>query len=227
MEDLGAQPGQVEIKMAQKPWPVVVGCEVLTEGCESCPSYHSSIANKGVRGHIFEHSYNVRVIDNEITTPLANPGPTIYLVAFGSDLFHEAVTGEKLQQIFEVMNKSTRHVFEIKTKRVERMVTATKQFGLKWTDNILAGIGLESADYKYRIDQLRKLDCKAKFISMVPLLGPMGKLNLKGIGCVGVAPETWGEKRPCNPEWMEKIKSQCKAQKVEFLEQEPNIWSDH
>lgn len=214
------------IKMGQKPWPVVVGCEVLTEGCESCPSYESSLINKGVKGHIFEHGYYVRVIEKEISAPVNNPGPTIYLVALGSDLFHESVTGEKLQAIFETMNRTPRHVYEIITKRAERMLTATKLYELKWTDNIIAGISIESADYKWRINYLRKLECKAKFISMVPLLGPMGNLNLKGINVVGVAAETWGPKRPCSNDWILDIKKQCVKQDVEFMEEKINIWSN-
>jgi protein gp37 len=214
-------------KMASAEWPVVVGCEVLTEGCESCPSYHSAIANKGVVGHIFEHGYDVRVIEDQLDKPSANPIPTIYSVAFGSDLFHESVTENYLKRIFATMNATPRHIYEVPTKRAERMYTATKLYGLKWTDNIFAGVHIESGEYVWRMNYLQKLNAKHKYLSIVPLLGDMGVLDLTGISYVSASAETWHNKRPCDANWVADIQRQCNEQGVEFSwDQGIAIWEE-
>jgi len=46
------------------------------------------------------------------------------------------------------------------------------------------GVSVENEDYLFRIDQLRKTGAKIKFLSIEPLLGPLRKLNLRGIDWV-------------------------------------------
>jgi len=206
-------------------WPIVIGCELLTEGCESCPSYISSIENKGVTGYFFKDGFDLRVLMDNINIPSHNPNPTVYQVALGSDLFHESVLEPHLKRIFTAMNESPRHTFLITTKRAERMGTASKRFDLYWSDNIVASVSIESGDYKWRIEYLRLLKAKKKTLSFIPLLGPMGTLDLSGIDLVFVAEETWGLKRHCDEAWISEVEVQCRDQGVAFFLNEAfDIW---
>lgn len=208
-------------------WPIVIGCELLTEGCESCPSYISSIENKGILGHFFKDGFDLRVLMDNISIPSHNPNPTVYQVALGSDLFHESVLETSLKRIFAVMNQSPRHTFLMTTKRAERMLTASNRFDLHWSDNITASVSIESGDYKWRIEYLRRLKAKHKVLSLTPLLGPMGTLDLSGIDSVVLARETWGLKRPCNQVWIEEVETQCQDQGIPFfLDDAFDIWED-
>ncbi len=47
----------------------------------------------------------------------------------------------------------------------------------------------------------------------------MGELNLDGIDLVSAGKETWGYKRPCDPQWIEDVEKQCIAQGVVFSEE--------
>ena len=207
-----------------KSWPIVVGCEKLTEGCDNCPSYKSAIEHKGIKGHIFEKGYSPYVLDGQINLPYSQLKQTIFHVALGSDIFHESIDGLALQDIFEVMNENSRHKFIVTTKRAERMFTATRHFNLTWSDNILAAVSVESFAYKWRIDYLRQLNCNNKLLFLMPLLGPIGILNLNGIHSVTVSQETWGDKK-FYESWALEVKKQCEEQNVlYFFEDKPQVW---
>ena len=91
--------------------------------------------------------------------------------------------------------------------------------------HITMGVSVEHGDYKWRLEYLRKCPAVIKIVSMVPLLGPIGKLNLYGFAMVGIQPETWGLKREMKQEWADHVKVQCLEQGVIFHE-EANILLD-
>jgi protein gp37 len=188
-------------------WPVVKGCYRLSEGCNSCPSYWE-YKEKG-------ESYAPNINEPALEDPLLNKTPSVYEVAFGSDLFHGDVPLDFQRKVFEVMNKADWHRFSVGTKRVSRMLLHSPQF--EWTDNIVATVAVESGKYEWRINQLRKIPAKTKVISMGPILGPFSNhLDLAGIDAVGIVPETWGYKRPYDPKWGENVRRQCLEQEVSF-----------
>ena len=205
---------QTAVENMTVPWRIVTGCEVLTEGCDSCPSYTHARDN--------DLSYDVQIAWNRLEEPLKQGEPRIYQVAFGSDLFHEAVSKDAIKRIFDVMNKSNHH-FEISTKRIERAFCVTR--GLEFTPNIIMGCSVEKAEYKWRIGYLRKIPAAFRFLDMVPILGPMGELNLTGIHGVGACSEVWGLGRQADPKWIEEVRLQCEQQKVGFVSNKPRLWS--
>jgi protein gp37 len=188
-------------------WPVVTGCHRVSEGCNSCPSYWEYEAE----GKSYEPVEHPTVLD----TPLLNSEPTHYEVAFGSDLFHADVTLNFQKLVFEVMNKADWHTFSVGTKRIGRALIYSSS--LKWSDNIVCTVPIESGKYEWRIDLLRRMPAKTKVISIVPILGPFSSdLDLSGIDAVGVTEETWGYKRPADPAWKKDIQRQCLEQEVSF-----------
>jgi protein gp37 len=88
---------------------------------------------------------------------------------------------------------------------------------LKFTQNIAVGVTVEEAKYKWRIDFLQEIPAHTRYISFLPLLGPVGRLDLQGIRTVTIGAEEWGLHRPCKDEWIEDIKKQCEDQNVEWL----------
>jgi len=206
-------------------WPIVVGCEQLTEGCDSCPSFKNAVEHKGIPGHIFEKGYQPYILEDQFSAPYSFKKQKLFHVALGSDIFHEAITGDKLKLIFTVMNENDQHIFIVTTKRAERMYTATRRFKLTWSDNIVAAVSVETIDYKCRMDYLRKLACRHKSLSLIPLLGPIGSLDLEGFESVCVAPETWGDSIAFRQSWADEVEKQCQQQKVEYyFDSNPDIW---
>ena len=136
--------------LARKNWEIVTGCERLTPGCDSCPSYWHYEANG------LDYTCNPQMHNLEI--PSHEPFSKIYSVALGSDLFHESVGHDDLKRIFISMNNARHHCFEIVTKRIERAYCVSKE--LEWTENIWLGVALESGLYRWRVDYLRGIPAK-------------------------------------------------------------------
>jgi protein gp37 len=79
------------------------------------------------------------------------------------------------------------------------------------------GVSVENEDYVSRIADLRRVDAAVRFLSVEPLLGPIKKLELRGIHWVIVGGESGPGARPINPEWVRAIRDQCIAKDVRFF----------
>ena len=186
-------------------WAVTTGCYRLSPGCNSCPSYWEHFSA--------EKDYTPVIHEDILNEPLMNPKASVYEVAFGSDLFHSDIPLEFQRRVFEVMNKANWHKFSVGTKRIARL--ALLGFNFEWTENIQVTVPVESGEYDWRIDILRTLPAKKKAVSIVPILGPVDSdIDFTGIDVVGIAPETWGYKRPHDPKWIEHIKQRCLEQEI-------------
>jgi len=195
-------------------WEIIKGCERLTHGCDSCPSYWYYKKN-GL-------DYSVKVVMDNLSIPELEETPTKYLVAHGSDLFHESVSVDNLKIIFNVMNNASHHTFEIATKRIERASCISSEF--EWSDNIHLGVAVESGKYRWRLDYLRDIPAKYRFLSMCPMLGSFDNANLSSIDYVGIVEETWGMKRPMDMKWAEGLISQCEKQGVAHTLHKSYTW---
>jgi protein gp37 len=88
---------------------------------------------------------------------------------------------------------------------------------LEYTDNIWQGVSVERADCVYRIDDLRKIPARIKFIMFEPLVGSVGKLDLSGIDWSIVGGESGDGFRPMNINWVREIRDQCIDAGVKFV----------
>ena len=87
---------------------------------------------------------------------------------------------------------------------------------VEFTDNIWLGVTVENDIYKHRIDQLRKVPAKIRFISFEPLIGDVGVVNLHDIHWAIIGGESGPNSRPILEEWVLNIKEQCYEQNVAF-----------
>ena len=135
-----------------------------------------------------------------------------------SDLFHENSRMEFIGSCFDIMLKANQHVYQILTKRPDTMADFSKFFEKYFGDiippHLWMGTSVENEDFKWRIDALREVKCHTRFLSIEPLLGPMGKLNLSHIDWVIIGGESGTKFRPVKEEWIMDIIKQCKKQKV-------------
>lgn len=80
--------------------------------------------------------------------------------------------------------------------------------------NVWLGTSVENQATKHRIDELRKIPAKVRFLSCEPLLEDLGTLDLTGINWVIVGGESGTDARPCNIDWIRSIVRQCQAANV-------------
>jgi protein gp37 len=132
-----------------------------------------------------------------------------------SDLFHRGVTTEYVLEVFGVMNRANHHLYQVLTKRSQRLERLSPQ--LPWQPHIWMGVSVESREYSFRIDHLRNTNAHVKFLSLEPLLGPLRRLNLRGIDWVIVGGESGPYAREMKLEWVLDIRDQCLAARVPFF----------
>ncbi len=92
-------------------------------------------------------------------------------------------------------------------KRADRLAEFADK--LNWSDNIWMGVTVKSSKYKTRIDYLRNIQANIKFLSIEPLLEPIGELNLENIDWVIVGGESGPKSRPIKIEWVREVRDQC------------------
>ncbi len=113
------------------------------------------------------------------------------------------------------MSETPQHTYQVLTKRAERLVELSSE--LPWTENIWMGVSVETSAYKNRIDCLRQVPAKVRFLSLEPLIKPLGKLDLSGIHWAIVGGESGPGARLMKEEWVQDIHRQCDEQSVLFF----------
>jgi protein gp37 len=132
-----------------------------------------------------------------------------------SDLFHPEVHFEFIQKVFEVMNDTPQHTYQVLTKRSDRLFVLHDQ--LNWAPNIWMGVSVEDSRVIDRIDFLRRTNARTKFLSCEPLIGPLLDMNLENIDWVIVGGESGRKARPMEEWWIWDIKQQCQDEGVAFF----------
>jgi len=132
-----------------------------------------------------------------------------------SDVFHKDVPLAFVQRVFNVMGRAHWHIFQVLTKRSDRLLALSPV--LPWSSNIWMGVSVESQKYAFRIEDLRRTGAHVKFLSLEPLLGPLPRLDLRGIDWVIVGGESGPRARPMDPDWVVAIRDQCRRANVAFF----------
>jgi len=157
---------------------------------------------------------NIYLDEKALNLPKTWKTGRIIFVNSMSDLFHDAVPEKFISDVFETMLSTPQHTYQILTKRPERLLRIKKY--LPWPNNIWMGVSVENADYKFRIELLKRTDSYIKFLSLEPLLGPLDNLKLNGIDWVIVGGESGPGARRMDAEWVRSIRDQCVEAKVAF-----------
>ena len=203
------------IEWTDATWNPVTGCSKISPGCKHC--YAEKMANrlKAMGQANYRNGFELTLQPQMLELPLHWKTPKRIFVNSMSDLFHVDVPLSYIQDVFDVMRKAHWHQFQVLTKRAERIEDLNAK--LKWESNIWMGVSVENEKYAYRIDHLRKTEAHLKFLSIEPLIGPVGRLNLRGIDWVIVGGESGPSARPMDAEWVTEIRDQCLKASVAFF----------
>jgi len=136
----------------------------------------------------YRNGFDVTLQGDIVELPLSWKKPRMIFVNSMSDLFHEDVPSEFIQSVFRIMNMASRHIFQVLTKRSDRLREMSESF--LWTDNIWMGVSVENDDCANRIDDLLQTDAVVKFLSLEPLLGSLEDVSFEGIGWIIVGGES-------------------------------------
>lgn len=213
---------QSKIEWTEATWNPSVGCDKVSSGCKFC--YAEVMAQRlqamGTPG--YENGFQFQILPERLDMPLKIKRPTKFFVNSMSDLFHEKMPYEFLDKVFETISNTPHHTYQILTKREKNLV---KYFaGRTVPDNVWLGVTVEIAKKKRRIDALRHINAKIRFLSIEPLLEDIGELDLTDIHWVIVGGESGHNARPMKPEWATNIQKQCDEQEVSFFFKQWGTW---
>jgi protein gp37 len=129
------------IEWTGKTWNPIVGCSKISAGCQNCYAINQAYRNAAIgktkdnpgrlayydgltekRGNRVEWTGKVAFVPEALEIPLKTKKPTTWFVNSMSDLFHESVKDEQLDQVFAVMALTPQHTYQCLTKRPQRML---------------------------------------------------------------------------------------------------------
>lgn len=204
------------IEWTEQTWNPAVGCTKISSGCKHC--YAESMAKrlKAMDTPGYENGFALQILPQRLLDPIKRKKPTVYFVNSMSDLFHDRIPDSYIEQVFEVIEQTPQHTYQILTKRAARMARYFKKRSVP--DNAWLGVTVENRKHGVpRIDYLRKVPARIRFLSIEPLLEDVGALDLSSIHWVIVGGESGPKARPMKQEWADSVRLQCAKQQVAFF----------
>lgn len=206
-----------KIEWCDETWNPVTGCTKISSGCKNC--YAEKMAKRLQKmGSInYLNGFKVTLQPHMLDRPRKWKRSRKIFVNSMSDLFHDDVPLEYIKEVFKVMNECDNHTFQVLTKRSNRLKKICNE--LTWSPNIWMGVSLENEDNLYRVDDLREVPARIRYLSIEPLLGffIQADLNLSDIHWVIVGGESGPNARPMKIPWVVSIRNYCSVAKVPFF----------
>lgn len=202
------------IEWTEATWNPVTGCSEVSPGCAHCYAKTFAERWRGIPGHPYEQGFDLRLWPERLEQPLKWKRSRLIFTNSMSDLFHEEVPLDFIGQVFEVMEHASQHIFQVLTKRHERLAEIASE--LPWPTNVWMGVSIENRRWVRRADYLRDVPAAVRFVSAEPLLGPLEGLNLDGIDWLIAGGESGFRHRPIQEEWVTDLRDQCRSEKVAF-----------
>ncbi|NJM74689.1 MAG: phage Gp37/Gp68 family protein [Acaryochloridaceae cyanobacterium RU_4_10] len=134
------------IEWTDETWNPFVGCSKISPGCTNCYAINQAYRNNAMaqkmpnpgrmkyyegltdkKGDRIEWTGIVRFVPEALEIPLKWKKPRRIFVNSMSDLFHESIPFEQVDQVFGVMALTPQHTYQILTKRPGRMLEYMNQ----------------------------------------------------------------------------------------------------
>ena len=209
-----------KIEWTDATWNPVRGCTKISPGCAHCYAETFAERFRGVPGHPYEQGFDLRLVPEKLSEPLRWATPRRVFVNSMSDLFHEAVPDDYIEAVVGVMRDADWHVYQVLTKRSERMLHLLRT-RLRWVrdhEHIWWGVSIENREYGLpRVRHLQAVPAAVRFLSIEPLIEDVGRLPLRGIHWLIVGGESGPGARPMRREWVRNVRAQCRKAGVPFF----------
>ncbi|HBM89442.1 MAG: phage Gp37/Gp68 family protein [Parvibaculaceae bacterium] len=216
------------IEWTDTTWNPVAGCTMVSPGCTNCyamrmaarleamglDKYQGLTRRSGGRA---VWTGKLALSDALLQQPLSWKSSRRVFVNSMSDLFQEGVPESYVRKVWDVMQATPQHQYQILTKRPERMTSVLSKGAMPVLPNVWLGTSVEDYWTASRIGVLKKTPAAVRFLSLEPLLGPVGRLHLGGIDWVIVGGESGPSARPIEASWVDSIHRQCVSQGVAFF----------
>lgn len=196
------------------------GCTKVSPGCDHCYAEvldkRTGGSNWGGTPRIMSESYWNKPQKWDKAAFTAQERRRVFCGSMCDVFDNKAPLGVR-QRLWGVIKKTVSLDWQLLTKRtgnIEKMLPV--DWGDGW-DNVWLGTSIEDQERKKRIDTLRAIPAKLRFLSLEPLLEDLGELDFTGIHWVIVGGESGRYARGMQSQWVYDIMTQCKDQGVAFF----------
>ena len=172
----------------------------VSAGCKNCYAEIFAQRLQAMRNQKYRNGFELTIHPDVLDEPKRWKNSKLVFVNSMSDIFHERIPLNFLKKVFKVTNDTLRHIYQVLTKRAERLEELANKF--EWTENIWMGVSVEDEKVVNRITNLKNTPAKIKFLSLEPLLGAFPNLDLKSIDWVIVGGESGRKSRKVEEEWL-------------------------
>lgn len=226
---------ETQIEWTDATWNPVAGCSIVSAGCTHCyamemarrleamgvEKYDGLTRNSGRRA-VWQGI--VREDTDALSIPYRWKKSRKIFVNSMSDLFHPLVSEGFIASVWNVMRETPQHSYQILTKRPERMAEVVEAMAEPILPNVWLGTSVEDASVTSRIDDLRLVPARIRFVSFEPLIGPVGNVDLKGIDWAIVGGESGRSARPISESWVDEIYAECLESRTSFFFKQWGAW---
>lgn len=207
------------IEWTDATWNPVTGCTKISAGCDNCYAERFSERFRDVPGHHFAAGFDLTLRPERILKPLEWRRPRMVFVNSMSDLFHKSIPVKFVSRVCETMELADWHTFQVLTKRSSLMrdFLAERYSRRGGPRHIWFGVSVEDGSKKGRIRHLQDTPAGTRFLSIEPLIGRVGQLDLTGIDWVIVGGESGPRARSMDIDWVREVRDQCFENSVPFF----------
>src|SRR4051794_10094981 len=165
------------IEWTDATWNPVTGCTKISAGSDNCYAARFSERFRGVPGHPFESGFDLTLRPERLLQPFDWKKPRMIFVNSMSDLFHKAVPKDHIARVFDTMERADWHIYQVLTKRSSLLQKfINERYKVRPAPaHMWLGVSVENAQAISRITHLQKSNAGIRFLSVEPLIGPMGK----------------------------------------------------
>jgi len=217
-----------KIEWTNKVWNPVTGCDKVSAGCKNC--YAGRLAETRLKHkYYYKDGFygNITLHYNRLRDPMSWRKPAMIFVNSMSDLFHPDVPFSFIDDVFITMHNCPQHIFQILTKRPERLLEYYKHNREQYykiydksegdyvftLDNVWLGVSIEdqkTADL--RIPILQQVPVAVRWLSAEPLLDDISlwkHLIKEKIHWIVAGGESGPKARQMSPNWAWHIRNEC------------------
>ena len=207
------------IEWTDTTWNPVTGCTKISAGCDNCYAARFAERFRGVPGHPFETGFDLSLRPERLLQPFGWKRPRMVFVNSMSDLFHKEIPEAHIAAVFDTMERANWHTYQVLTKRSSllRKFVNDRYRQRPAPQHIWLGVSVEDEKAATRIAHLQAANASVRFLSIEPLLAPVGTRDLSGIAWVIVGGESGPGARPMDKRWVIDIRNQCVAARVAFF----------
>lgn len=188
------------------------GCRKVDAACQNCYMFRLS------RGW-GKNPEQIRLFDIQRREKELNSWPEEKRLVFVNDMtdtFGEFYSFDQIEKWHLLFERHPEREFQLLTKRIGRAMLFYRSRPVP--RNVWVGCSIGEMKRLRRLDQLRKIDAKVRFVSFEPLIEDLGEFSLEGIQWAIVGGESDRQHpRPMDPEWAENVRSICIRDGVAFF----------